>query len=258
MDLSLTIILIIIVFGFIAAFIDSVVGGGGLISTPALLAIGLPPSVALGTNKLASSFGSFTSALRFIRSGKVDLKVVSKLFIFVFLASSLGAFVATIIPSQVLKPLIIIALTSVFIFTILKKDWGSVRTFTHFTIAKAIIFAALFVVIGFYDGFVGGGTGSFMLFVLLLFGFDFLSAAGNAKVLNFASNLGALVLFMTLGQVNYVYGFIMAASMIVGSYVGAQFAIKQGVGYIKVLFIVITAILILKNIYDYLQQIVHH
>ncbi|MBO1199568.1 TSUP family transporter [Staphylococcus simiae] len=258
MDLSLTIISTIIVFGFVAAFIDSVVGGGGLISTPALLAIGLPPSVALGTNKLASSFGSFTSALRFIRSGKVDLKVVSKLFIFVFLASSLGAFVATMIPSQILKPLIIIALTSVFIFTIFKKDWGSVRTFTHFTVAKAILFAGLFIVIGFYDGFVGGGTGSFMLFVLLLFGFDFLSAAGNAKVLNFASNLGALVLFMALGQVNYVYGLIMAASMIVGSYVGAQFAIKQGVGYIKVLFIVITAILIVKNIYDYLQQIVHH
>lgn len=258
MDLSLTIILTIIVFGFVAAFIDSVVGGGGLISTPTLLAIGLPPSVALGTNKLASSFGSFTSALRFIRSGKVDLKVVSKLFIFVFLASAIGAFVATMIPSQVLKPLIIIALTSVFIFTIFKKDWGSVRTFTHFTVVKASLFAVLFVIIGFYDGFVGGGTGSFMLFVLLVFGFDFLSAAGNAKVLNFASNLGALILFMLLGQVNYVYGLIMAASMIVGSYVGAQFAIKQGVGYIKGLFIVITAILILKNIYDYLQQIVHH
>ncbi|CAC7301876.1 membrane protein [Staphylococcus aureus] len=196
MDLNLTMIIIIILFGFIAAFIDSVVGGGGLISTPALLAIGLPPSVALGTNKLASSFGSLTSTIKFIRSGKVDLFVVAKLFGFVFLASACGAYIATMVPSQILKPLIIIALSSVFIFTLLKKDWGNTRTFTQFTFKKAIIFAALFILIGFYDGFVGGGTGSFMLFVLLIFGFDFLSAAGNAKVLNFASNIGALVLFM--------------------------------------------------------------
>lgn len=254
MDLNLTMIIIIILFGFIAAFIDSVVGGGGLISTPALLAIGLPPSVALGTNKLASSFGSLTSTIKFIRSGKVDL-YVAKLFGFVFLASACGAYIATMVPSQILKPLIIIALSSVFIFTLLKKDWGNTRTFTQFTFKKAIIFAALFILIGFYDGFVGGGTGSFMLFVLLVFGFDFLSAAGNAKVLNFASNIGALVLFMVLGQVDYVIGLIMAISMIAGSYAGAHFAIKQGVGYVKVLFI-ITAILILKNAFDYIQQFV--
>ncbi|GBU77168.1 sulfite exporter TauE/SafE family protein [Staphylococcus aureus] len=256
MDLNLTMIIIIILFGFIAAFIDSVVGGGGLISTPALLAIGLPPSVALGTNKLASSFGSLTSTIKFIRSGKVDLYVVAKLFGFVFLASACGAYIATMVPSQILKPLIIIALSSVFIFTLLKKDWGNTRTFTQFTFKKAIIFAALFILIGFYDGFVGGGTGSFMLFVLLVFGFDFLSAAGNAKVLNFASNIGALVLFMVLGQVDYVIGLIMAISMITGSYAGAHFAIKQGVGYVKVLFIIITAILILKNAFDYIQQFV--
>ncbi|HCY8781921.1 TPA: TSUP family transporter [Staphylococcus aureus] len=228
MDLNLTMIIIIILFGFIAAFIDSVVGGGGLISTPALLAIGLPPSVALGTNKLASSFGSLTSAIKFIRSGKVDLYVVAKLFGFVFLASACGAYIATMVPSQILKPLIIIALSSVFIFTLLKKDWGNTRTFTQFTFKKALLFAALFILIGFYDGFVGGGTGSFMLFVL----------------------------FMVLGQVDYVIGLVMAASMIVGSYAGAHFAIKQDVGYVKVLFIIITAILILKNSFDYIQQFV--
>lgn len=93
------------------------------------------------------------------------------------------------------------------------------------------------LIIGFYDGFLGGGTGSFMLFVLLMFGFDFLSAAGNAKVLNFLSNLGALVLFIILGQVDFVYGLIMAVSMIIGSYVGAQFAISKGVGYVKILLL---------------------
>lgn len=246
------VILIIVLFGFLAAFIDSVVGGGGLISTPALLAIGLPPAVALGTNKLASSFGTLTSTIKFVRSGNVDLKIVAKLFPFVLVASVGGAYLATMLPAQLLKPLIIVALSLVFIYTLVKKDWGSVRTFTSFTPIKATMFVIAYLIIGFYDGFIGGGTGSFMLFVLLMFGFDFLSAAGNAKVLNFASNIGALILFMSLGQVNYFYGMIMAISMIVGSYVGAQFAISKGVGYVKVLFIIVIAVLIVKNAYDYI------
>ena len=245
MEITLNIILIIIAFGFLAAFIDAVVGGGGLISTPALLAIGMPPSLALGTNKLASSFGSLTSAIKFIRSGKVDLNIVLKLFPFVFIFAAGGASLATMLPAQILKPLIIIILSLVLIYTIMKKDWGNVRTFSK-------------LIIGFYDGFLGGGTGSFMLFVLLMFGFDFLSAAGNAKVLNFASNLGALVLFIILGQVDFVYGLIMAVSMIIGSYVGAQFAISKGVGYVKILFIIVTAVLILKNTYDYILQLLQH
>ena len=256
MDWDIYVILIIVLFGFLASFIDSVVGGGGLISTPALLAIGLPPAVALGTNKLASSFGTLTSTIKFIRSGNVDLKIVSKLFPFVLIASSGGAYLATILPAHLLKqPLIIVALSLVFIYTLVKKDWGSIRTFTTFTPMKAVMFFTAYLIIGFYDGFIGGGTGSFMLFVLLMFGFDFLSAAGNAKVLNFASNVGALILFMILGQVDYFYGLIMAVSMIIGSYVGAQFAISKGVGYVKLLFITVTAVLILKNAYDYLLPI---
>ena len=240
MEITLNIILIIIAFGFLAAFIDAVVGGGGLISTPALLAIGMPPSLALGTNKLASSFGSLTSAIKFIRSGKVDLNIVLKLFPFVFIFAAGGASLATMLPAQILKPLIIIILSLVLIYTIMKKDWGNVRTFSKLTIGKAVIFVSL------------------MLFVLLMFGFDFLSAAGNAKVLNFASNLGALVLFIILGQVDFVYGLIMAVSMIIGSYVGAQFAISKGVGYVKILFIIVTAVLILKNTYDYILQLLQH
>ena len=256
MDWNLSIMLMIVVFGFIASFVDSVVGGGGLISTPALLAVGLPPSVALGTNKFASSFSTLTSALKFLRSGKVDLKIVGKMFPLIFVASGGGAIIATYIPANILKPLIIIALSLVLIYTIIQKDWGNVRTFTDFTFTKAVLFTLIFIVIGFYDGFLGGGTGSFMLFTLLLFGFDFLSAAGNAKVLNFASNVGALTLFIILGQVNIAYGLIMAVSMVIGSYTGAHFAIKKGVGYVKIVFIIVTILLILKNTFDYIMQII--
>ena len=257
MDWSISIILIIMALGFLAAFIDAVVDGGGLISIPTLLAVGLPPSIALGTNKLASVFGSMTSAIRFIRSGKVDLKLVGRLFVPVFILAMLGASLATFLPAQLLKPIVIVILTLVLFYTIFKKDWGDVRKVQSFTVRKAILITVLLSLIGFYDGFLGGGTESFMMFILLLFGFDFLGAAGNAKVLNFASNLGALILFMILGEVNYLYGLIMAASMIAGSYVGAMFAIKQGVGYVKVLFIVVTALLILKNAYDYIMQLLH-
>ncbi|MFH0715287.1 TSUP family transporter [Staphylococcus delphini] len=248
-----TLILIIISLGFLAAFIDAVVGGGGLISIPALLAIGMPPAAALGTNKLASAFGSLTSAIRFIRSGKVDLAIVVKLFPLSFIASILGAIVAVYLPAELLKPLVIVILSMVLVYTLLKKDWGSIRTYTTLPLYKMILFTCLIGVIGFYDGFLGGGTGSFLLFVFLLLGFDFLSAAGNAKVLNFASNLGALLLFIYLGRVDYVYGLSMGVSMIAGSYAGAMFALKKGVGYVRILFVIVTVVLILKNIWDYIS-----
>ena len=120
MEITLNIILIIIAFGFLVFYRCSS-RWWGLISTPALLAIGMPPSLALGTNKLASSFGSLTSAIKFIRSGKVDLNIVLKLFPFVFIFAAGGASLATMLPAQILKPLIIIILSLVLIYTIMKK-----------------------------------------------------------------------------------------------------------------------------------------
>ena len=122
MDLMTT--LIISFFGFLASFIDAVVGGGGLISIPALMAVGLPPATALGTNKLASSFGSLTAAMSFIKAKKVNLKLMAKIFPFVFLASIIGAYIATIIPAQYFKPLAIIMLFIVLIYTLFKKNWN--------------------------------------------------------------------------------------------------------------------------------------
>ena len=127
----------------------------------------MPPSLALGTNKLASSFGSF--AIKFIRSGKVDLNIVLKLFPFVFIFAAGGASLATMLPAQILKAFnyhYIEPCTDIYNY---EKDWGNVRTFSKLTIGKAVIFVSLMLIIGFYDGFLGGGTGSFMLFVLLMF-----------------------------------------------------------------------------------------
>ncbi|TDM15800.1 sulfite exporter TauE/SafE family protein [Macrococcus bovicus] len=251
MDIQM--LIMIIAFGFLAAFIDAVVGGGGLISTPALLATGMPPAIALGTNKLASSFGSLTSTISFIKSGKVDFHIVGKLFPLSFAASILGALTATVLPPALLKPIIIVMLSFVLIYTLVKKDWGHETTYKPLSSLRMLFFCSVLVVIGYYDGFIGGGTGSFLLFTLLFVGFDFLRAAGNAKFLNFASNIGALLLFMVMGKVDYLVGLVMGVSMIAGSYAGSQFALKKGVSYVKLLFIVVTVLLIGKNAYDYIS-----
>ncbi|PAF16334.1 hypothetical protein CHH69_10690 [Terribacillus saccharophilus] len=255
MHLELDTILLIILFGFLAAFIDSVVGGGGLITIPALLFAGLNPAAAVATNKLAGTLGSFTSTLMFYRSGNLDLKSVMKFFPLSFIGSLLGAWTVHVIDPALFKPLMLVMLIAVAIYTIIKKDWGSVSTYERLTPKRLLIFAAVLTLIGFYDGFLGPGTGSFLMFAFLFIGFDFLRAAGSAKLLNFGSNVSALILFMILGQVHYAIGLIMGISGIFGSIVGSRFAIKRGSGYVRILFIVVTTVLIVKNVYDYIKEI---
>lgn len=126
-DIELSALLLVIALGFLAAFIDAVVGGGGLVSIPALLATGMSPATALGTNKLASSFGSLTSSLKFLRARHVDFRMVMKLFPLSFLLSVCGALLAVRMPGEILKPLVLIMLIFVLIYTLVKKDWGVLR-----------------------------------------------------------------------------------------------------------------------------------
>lgn len=252
-DIQISTLLLLMFFGFLAAFIDSVVGGGGLISIPALLFSGLSPSAAIATNKLASSMGSLTSTIAFIRSGKVDFKLVSKLFPLIFIGSLLGAWIVNFVSPELLKPMILVLLIAIAIYTFFKKDWGQKSTYHTLTWQKAGLFAFAIFAIGFYDGFLGAGTGSFILFAFLMIGFDFLNSAGNAKFLNFGSNLAALIMFIFLDTVNFSYGIPMGISMIAGALAGSKFAIKKGVAYVRVLFIIVTVILIMKNILDYIM-----
>jgi uncharacterized protein len=255
MDFQLdpSLLIILIVFGFLASFIDSVVGGGGLIALPALLFTGLNPAGAVATNKLASTIGSLTSTFMFYRSGKLDIKSVIKLFPLTFIGSMFGAWTIHLINPEVLKPLMLVMLAAVAIYTIFKKDWGSISTPKKLSIRHFIIFVVAIFAIGFYDGFLGPGTGSFFIFAFLLIGFDFLKAAGNAKFLNFGSNIAGLLMFMFLGQVNYTYGLIMGIAQFAGAICGSKFAIKRGSSYVRALFIAVTCLLLAKNIYDYIH-----
>lgn len=253
-DIDFSLLLILVIFGFLAAFIDSVVGGGGLISLPALLFVGLSPSAAVATNKLAGTMGSLTSTVTFYRSGKMDFKSVAKFFPLVFIGSALGAWIVHLMDPNVLKPLMLIMLAGVAIYTVFKKDWGSVSTYKKLSPSKLTLFIAVIFAIGFYDGFLGPGTGSFLIFAFLMVGFDFLKAAGNARFLNFGSNIAALLMFMTLGQIHYAYGIPMGFAQIFGAIIGSKFALKQGTGYVRVLFIIVTCSLLAKNIYDYFYK----
>ncbi|WP_046176015.1 TSUP family transporter [Domibacillus indicus] len=249
-----TILLTLFFFGFLAAFIDAVVGGGGLISIPALLAAGIPPAAAVATNKLASTMGALTSTIAFIRAGKVDFRLTGRLFPLTFIGSLFGALTVRYVSPDVLKPLILVLLITVAIYTVFKKNWGSTSTYKKPTPAKALLFAAAIFGIGFYDGFLGAGTGSFILFAFLLLGFDFIQSAGNAKLLNFSSNLAALILFLMMDMVYIPYGLAMGGAMILGALAGSKFAILKGTSYVRLLFIVVTVSLIGKNIYDFYQS----
>ncbi|MET3292055.1 UNVERIFIED_CONTAM: putative membrane protein YfcA [Brevibacillus sp. OAP136] len=251
MDLDLTTVLLLALFGFVAAFIDSCVGGGGLISLPALVGLGIPMHLALGTNKLASTFSSFTSSATFISMGKYDKKLMLMLFPVSFIGSLIGAKAVLFISDSVLRTLIIVMLAAIFVYTLINKKFGKetqFKGFTSFTLGLGIPFA---FIIGFYDGFFGPGTGSFLIFVMvLLFGYDFVIGAGNGRILNFASNLAALLLFLFEGKVLILPGLTMGVAMILGATLGTRMAVKTGVKYVRPLFMLVSITLMGKMIYE--------
>lgn len=236
--------------GFTASFIDAVVGGGGLVSIPTLLWTGLPPLLALGTNKMASVMGAFTSFITFMRSGKVDLGLIKYLFPLSLLGSGAGVLTVRQIPPDFLRPLVLVLLIAVAIYSVFKKNWGTESTYAGMTRRMLLLSGMTAFVFGFYDGFFGPGTGSFLLFAFLLVGFDFLGAAANARALNFASNIAAAILFSYFGAVNFFYAIPMGISMIIGAFCGARMALSKGAAYVRPLFILVTTILIGKQVWD--------
>lgn len=246
-------ILFLVAAGFMSAFIDSVVGGGGLISVPALMLTGLEPVVVLGTNKAAAFMGALTSSVSFMRSGKIDFGIVKYLFPLSLVGSALGVYTVQLLPPDFLKPLVILMLIAVTLYSVFKKNWGENSIYSGMTKRKMIMAAAVSFLMGFYDGFFGPGTGSFMMFGFLWIGFDFIGAAANSRALNFGSNIAAAIIFGYLGLVNYEYALPMGAGMIAGAIVGTKLALTKGVSYVKPLFIIMTAVLISKQLWDYFK-----
>ncbi len=237
--------------GFLAAAVDAIAGGGGLISLPALLLAGVPPHLALGTNKFAATSASFSSSLAFARSGKVYFPLVKYQIPFTFIGALLGVWAVLRVSSDFLNKAVLILILFVVAYTLLRRDLGIEEHFKGLSaLSKAAgSFFALFL--GFYDGFFGPGTGSFLIFAFItIYGFDFITASANSKVLNFTSNLASLLLFALNGKIVLFYGIPMAMFMIAGSRVGTKLAIQRGVSLVKPIFITMSCLVAAKLIFQ--------
>lgn len=248
-DLTLATALFLLAASFFAGFVDSIAGGGGLIQLPALL-IGLPKSetaVVLGTNKLSAVFGTTTAAALYRKQIKPDPKILIAMGLPAFLGSAGGAVLASKIPTSSMRPMVLVLLIIVAVYTWFKPDLGKFENLRHLPKRRVQIAAIAGVLIGFYDGVFGPGTGSFLMLILVAsLGYAFITASAIAKVVNVATNVGAIMVFGINGAVLWQIGIILGIANITGAVIGARLAIKGGSTLVRKVFLLVTVALIVK------------
>ncbi len=251
-ELTLVTVLAILAIGFAAGWIDAVVGGGGLLQLPALLLVpGITPIQALATNKMGSVFGTTTSAITYYRRTQPDLKTVGPMALIALLASFAGAIVATILPAEVIKPVIVLALIFVATFTALRPQLGQVTALKHSGRKHYGTAVGIGGIVGFYDGILGPGTGTFLIIgIVTLLGYNFLAASAQAKIVNMFTNFGALAYFLIGGHLLLAVGLLLGLANMTGGYLGARMAISKGSGFIRVVFLAVVFLLILRLGWD--------
>ena len=240
-------------FAFLAGFLDAIVGGGGLIQVPALFVL-MPqaaPAMLLGTNKFASIWGTGIATVQYARRVSMPWHALLPACATAFTFSFLGAHTVSILRPKTLRPLILALMVIVLAYTLWKKDLGALHapklTRQHEIATGIAIGAAL----GFYDGFFGPGTGSFLIFAFVgLFGFSFLAASASAKAVNVTTNLAAVIYFVSSSNVLYKIALPMAACNIAGSLLGTRLALRKGSGFVRGLFIVVVCALIARFAWD--------
>jgi len=246
-------ILFLCSFAFLAGFIDSIAGGGGLIQLPALL-IFLPQAPVahlLGTNKLASIAGTSFAVVQYARHVGINWRATLPATISAFVLSFLGARTAAVLNTEVMRVIVLILLVAIAAYTFIKKDFGTIHS-PKLTHSMQFMFSvAAGMTIGFYDGFFGPGTGSFLIFVFIgIFGFNFLAASASAKLINFATNLSAMLYFAFTNNILYNLAIPMAVFNVLGSLAGTRLAILKGSRFVRIVFLVVVAGMILKLAYD--------
>lgn len=249
---------LLVVAAFAAGWIDAVVGGGGLLQLPALLLVpGITPVQALATNKLASVFGTTSSSVVYVRRVRPRLHVTIPMALVAAGGSVGGAAVAVYVPGHLFRPFIVVALIVVALVTIFKPRLGVTPRAHSASITRTLALALpLGFAIGIYDGILGPGTGTFLIFGLVgLLGLDFLRASAKAKVVNVATNIGALAFFIPAGAVLWPLGLVMAFANTCGSIVGSRMAIGRGVRFIRGVFLVVVVALIVKLGFDVLADL---
>lgn len=246
-------IIILCAGAFAAGFIDSIIGGGGLIQTPVTL-ITLPQyplATLLGTTKIPSISGTSIAAIQYSLKVKIKWKLMLLMCSIALAAAFTGSKVVSITSNQFMKPVIFCMLVIVAIYTYTKKDFG-MAVEKESDPKKEIIYGSLFaLLIGFYDGFIGPGAGSFMiLFFISILGFDFLKASAHSKIVNVSTNLGSIIFFSCSGHILFQYALPMAAFNFIGSFLGSRLAILKGNQFIRIFFLLVIAATILRFGYD--------
>lgn len=242
-------LLLLFVAAFLAGLIDAIAGGGGLITVPALLAIGLPPQVALGTNKLQASFGSGSAMLHFVRSGTVRLDECLSGIFWTAVGAGTGVLAIQRLDPHFLRQLVPWLLAGIAIYTLVTPKLGAEDVRAR--LSPRIFYPLFGLAIGFYDGFFGPGTGSFwaMAFVLLL-GCSLVKATAQTKVMNFTSNIVALGIFLMAGQVYLLEGLLMGVAQFIGARIGARLVTLKGAEFIRPVFILIVLLITAKLLYQ--------
>ncbi|PPB56122.1 TSUP family transporter [Campylobacter hyointestinalis] len=236
---------------FFSGFVDAVAGGGGLITVPALLSVGLPEHIALATNKLQSTFGSFTATVNFSLKGLIDYKELFAGIIFTFIGAVLGTAFVLVIDAKILSYLIPVFLVLIFVYTILSPKIGEEDRAAK--LSPKVFYIAFGLILGFYDGFFGPGTGSFWMFAMVaLLGIHMKKAVAHTKALNFMSNVVSLGVFIAGGQILWILGIVMGFGQVLGAYFGSKMVIKKEVKFIRTIFLIVVACTILKLVYDLL------
>ena len=253
LDYGVLTILSLVLLSFVAGFIDAVIGGGGLIQLPALL-INFPKThlpVLFGTNKIAALAGTSIAAYQYSRKIVFNYWLLLVVAACAALASFAGARLVMHINVRALKPIILVILILMAIYTYIKKDLGSVQT-KNLTLQQQMIRGGLLaLLVGFYDGFFGPGTGSFLVLGFVLFlGFEFLQASAYSKLINCVTNISALVVFVSKGQYMLELALLMGACNIAGNVMGTHFALKKGNGFIRIFFLIIVLLMIARYGYD--------
>ncbi len=246
MELNLQMILIVLAGVFLAGFMDGIAGGGGIVSVPAYFLAGLPAHLALGTNKLSSCVGTAVSASRFIRGGYVDWKLGVPSIALAILGAALGTRLQLMVDERVLKYLLLLVLPIVAVVVLRQRTLPEERGDISRGKQAAIVLSAALIV-GAYDGFYGPGAGTFLVLTFCALGkLDVRTAAGNVKIVNLASNLGALATSMLNGKVFLALGLIGAVASVAGHWIGSGLAIKDGSRIVKPAILIVLILLTVK------------
>jgi uncharacterized membrane protein YfcA len=247
------IVVLLCIAAFFAGFVDAIVGGGGLIQTPVAMVLlpNLAVSSIIGSLKIPAFSGTFFAAKQYLKEVQINWKLLALMAVIAFSAAFIGSNLLTLVSNHFMKPLLLVVLSLIAIYTFIKKDFGTHQVVNLSATKQYLLAVLMSVLIGFYDGFIGPGTGSFLVlgFVTLL-GYDFLHASANAKMVNLATNFGSICLFVLKGKIIWAIAIPMAVCNAIGGWAGAKLAINKGNAFIRLFFLFIVVSTLLRFAYD--------